>query len=118
MRSAEPPQDDYASYEHELRLLLETFRDADVTNIVWLTADVHWGQAIEYPDWGSAHRSEPIRATPPDRCPAPSCPQQRFLRLDERLYGSVRADAGRSTLTVDLRDEAGDSVYQVVIPAR
>lgn len=122
LRSVEPPQDDYASYEHELRLLVEAFRDAGVTDVVWLTADVHWGQAIEYPDWGFwEFVGSPIGANP-RKAPRPLSPtfgpQERFLRLDERLYGSVRADADRRTLTVDLRDEVGVPVYQVVIPAR
>jgi len=54
LRSVQGPQDDYASYEHEHEhgLILDAFRDAGVDNFVWLTADVHWGQAVEYPERG------------------------------------------------------------------
>lgn len=50
--SASPPQDDWVSYEHELGQPVEGWRSAGVKNIVWLTADVHWAQAIEYPGFG------------------------------------------------------------------
>jgi len=122
LRSVNPPQDDYVSYEHELRLILDAFRDAGVANFVWLTADVHWGQAIEYPDRGFwEFVGSPIGANPRTaaRPLSPTfAPQERFLRLKQRLYGSVRADAAAGSLTVDLRDEAGASIYSVVIPGQ
>lgn len=122
LRSVNPPQDDYVSYEHELGLILDAFRDAGVANFVWLTADVHWGQAIEYPDRGFwEFVGAPIGANPRTASKPLSptfAPQERFLQLNKRLYGSVRVDAAASSLTVDLRDEAGASIYSVVIPGQ
>lgn len=122
LRSVNPPQDDYVSYEHELGLILDAFRTARVANFVWLTADVHWGQAIEYPERGFwEFVGSPIGANPRkvSRPLSPTFgPQERFLQLNQRLYGSVLASAAARTLTVDLRDEGGTSIYQVVIPRR
>ncbi len=83
LRSAQGPQDDYVSYEHELGVILDTFRDAGVQNFVWLTADVHWGQAIEYPQrgfWefvgspiGANPRSAPRPSPPPSGHSSASC---------------------------------------------
>lgn len=122
LRSVQGPQDDYVSYEHELGLILDTFRNARVSNFVWLTADVHWGQAIEYPTRGFwEFVGSPIGANP-RKAPRPLsptfAPQERFLQLDKRLYGSVFAAAAAGSLTVKLHDEGGQEIYKVTIPAR
>lgn len=120
LRSAQGPQDDYVSFEHELRLILDAFRDAGVTNFVWLTADVHWGQAIEYPERGFwEFVGSPIGANPrvaPRPLSPTFGPQERFLRLKQRLYGSVFADASAGSLRVRLHDEGGKDIYEVTIP--
>ena len=122
LRSVQGPQDDYASYEFELGLILDAFRDAGVDNFVWLTADVHWGQAVEYPERGFwEFVGSPIGANPRavSRPLSPTFgPQERFLRLNQRLYGSVFADAAAGSLTVRLHDEGGQEMYEVTLPGR
>ena len=121
-RSAEPPHDDWVSYETELRGLLESWRTAGLRNLVWLTADVHWGQAIEYPEWSMwEFVGAPIGANP--RAVASPLsptfgPRSAFLALDTRLYGSVSVDAPARRMTVTLKDETGAPLHREVLPAR
>ena len=111
LRSATPPQDDWVSYEHELGWLLNGWRAAGVVDVVWLTADVHWGQAIEYPGYGMwEFVGCPIGANPrvASRPLSPTFgPQERFLGLSERYYGSVLVDPDTATMTVDLKTQDG-----------
>lgn len=121
LRSSEPPQDDWVSYEHELGGLLNGWRDAGVKDIVWLTADVHWGQAVEYPDYGMwEFVGCPLGANPrtASRPLSPTfAPQERFLGLNERYYGSVAIDPAAATMTVDLKAQDGTVRHRTVIPS-
>lgn len=121
LRSANPPQDDWVSYEHELGTLLDTWRAAGVRNLVWLTADVHWAQAIEYPAYGMwEFVGCPIGANP-RRVGMPLSPTfgpvERFLGLNQRSYGSVSVDPIGRTMTVDLKLQDGTLRHRTVIPA-
>lgn len=121
LRSATPPQDDWVSYEYELGQLVEGWRSAGVSNIVWLTADVHWAQAIEYPGFGMwEFVGCPIGANPrtAGRPLSPTFgPVERFLGLGARSYGSVSVDPGTRTMTVDLKLEDGSLRHRTVISA-
>lgn len=121
LRSANPPQDDWVSYEHELGTLLNGWRDAKVADIVWLTADVHWGQAIKYPEYGMwEFVGCPIGANPrvESKPLSPTFePEETFLGLSERYYGSVAIDSGSATMTVDLKGEDGALRHRTVIPS-
>lgn len=121
LRSANPPQDDWVSYEHELGLLLDGWRDARVTDIVWLTADVHWGQAIHYPDYGMwEFVGCPIGANP-RAVGMPLSPTfgpvETDLGLRERFYGSIAIDPAAATMTVDLKAQDGAVRHRTVIPS-
>jgi alkaline phosphatase D len=120
LRSANPPQDDWVSYEHELGALLEAWRKERVKNIVWLTADVHWAQAIEYPSYGMwEFVGCPIGANPRvvGMPLSPTFgPVEHFLGLNERSYGSVTIDP-RGTMTVDLKLQDGTLRHRTVINA-
>lgn len=121
IRSA-PPVDDYVAYEHEFGLLMDEFQQIKAKNVVWLTADVHWAQAIEYPRYGmwefvgcpigSSQRtkSEPLSPT--------FGPKERFIALNGRYYGSVSINSRKRTMTVHLKRQSGESIYSVEIPAR
>lgn len=121
LRSAQPPQDDWVSYEHELGWLLNGWRDAGVKDIVWLTADVHWGQAIKYPDYGMwEFVGCPIGANPrvASRPLSPTFgPQETYLGLNERYFGSVTLDPAAATMTVDLKAQDGTVRHRTVIPS-
>jgi len=121
LRSADPPQDDWVSYEHELGLLVNGWRAAGVRDIVWLTADVHWGQAIHYPRYGMwEFVGCPIGANPrvEGRPLSPTFePVETYLGLRERFYGSVAIDPAAATMTVDLKGEDGTVRHTTVIPS-
>lgn len=121
LRTVNPPQDDWVSYEHELGLLVNGWRDARVTDIVWLTADVHWGQAINYPDYGMwEFVGCPIGANPRavGRPLSPTFgPVETYLGLNERFYGSVAIDPAAATMTVDLKAQDGAVRHRTVIPS-
>lgn len=121
LRSANPPQDDWVSYEHELGLLVNGWRDAGVTDIVWLTADVHWGQAINYPAYGMwEFVGCPIGANPrvESRPLSPTFgPVETYLGLRERFYGNVAIDPEAATMTVDLKAQDGTVRHRTVIPS-
>jgi alkaline phosphatase D len=121
LRSANPPQDDWVSYEHELGSLLEAWREDRVENIVWLTADVHWAQAIEYPVYGMwEFVGCPIGANPRVVASPLSptfAPVERFLGLSQRSYGSVVVDPRRKTMTVDLKLQDGTVRHRTMIRA-
>jgi alkaline phosphatase D len=121
LRSANPPQDDWVAYEHELGTLLEAWRRAHVRNLVWITADVHWAQAIEYPAYGMwEFVGCPIGANP-RAVGMPLSPTfgpvERFLGLNQRSYGSIAADPVARTMTVDLKLQDGTLRHRTVIPA-
>jgi alkaline phosphatase D len=122
LRSPNPPQDDWVSYEHELGSLLEAWREERVKNIVWLTADVHWAQAIEYPAYGMwEFVGCPIGANPrvAGMPLSPTFgPVERFLGLQERSYGSVTVDPRERTMTVDLKLQDGTLRHRTVIRAQ
>jgi alkaline phosphatase D len=122
LRSPLPPHDDWVSYESELRSLLEGWRTAGVRNLVWLTADVHWGQAIEYPEWGMwEFVGAPIGASPRavESPLSPTFgPRSTFLALGRRLYGSVRVDAEARTMAVTLKAQDGAPLHTEMLPAR
>ncbi|MCI2422327.1 alkaline phosphatase D family protein [Saccharopolyspora sp. K220] len=117
-----PPVDDYVAYEHEFGLLMDDFQKIKAKNVVWITADVHWAQAIEYPRYGmwefvgcpigSSQRtkSEPLSPT--------FGPEERFIALNGRYYGSVSINSRNRTMTVQLKRQSGEPVYSVDIPAR
>ena len=119
IRSDDLHQDDWVSYEHELGTLLSGWRAAGVKNLVWLTCDVHWAQAISYPEWGMWEfvgcpiGANPRRAARP--LSATFGPQERFLGLNERYYGSVEIDARAGTMTVDLKLQNGTLKHREVI---
>lgn len=122
IRSDDAHQDDWVSYEWELGTLLDTWTARGVRNLVWLTADVHWGQALFYPRYdmwefvGCPIGANPRRASRPL---SPTFgPEERFLGLNERYYGSVHVDAAAATMTVDLKDQHGSLRHRTVIPAR
>jgi alkaline phosphatase D len=121
LRSVNPPQDDWVSYEHELGTLLEAWRAARVRNLVWLTADVHWAQAIEYPPYGMwEFVGCPIGANPRvvGRPLSPTFgPVERFLGLNQRSYGSVAVDPVSRTMTVDLKLQDGTLRHRTAIHA-
>jgi alkaline phosphatase D len=121
LRSANPPQDDWVSYEHELGSLLDAWRQDRVENIVWLTADVHWAQAIEYPVYGMwEFVGCPIGANPRvvGMPLSPTfAPTERFLGLGQRSYGSVAVDPRKRTMTVDLKLQDGTLRHRTVILA-
>lgn len=113
--------DDWANYESELGWLLRAWRLAGVRNLVWLTADVHWAQAIEYPAYrmwefvgapiGASPRTAPLPLSPAFG------PVSHFLGLNERYYGSVDINASRRTMTVRLKLANGFTNYERVIHA-
>lgn len=121
LRSAAPPQDDWVSYEHELGELLRAWQQAGVTNLVWLTADVHWAQAIEYPRFGMwEFVGCPIGANPrvAGMPLSPTFgPVERFLGLGARSYGSVAVDPVEGTMAVDLKLESGALRHRSVLRA-
>ena len=121
LRSANPPQDDWVSYEHELGTLLESWRRNRVRNLVWLTADVHWAQAIEYPAYGMwEFVGCPIGANPrvAGMPLSPTFgPIEHFLGLNSRSYGSVAVDPHSHTMTVDLKLQDGTLRHRTVIRA-
>jgi alkaline phosphatase D len=120
IRSA-PPVDDYVAYEHELGLVLADFQKIKAKNVVWLTADVHWAQAIEYPRYGMwEFVGCPIGANPRGKSEPLSPtfgPKEHFLALNGRYYGSVRVDAARRSMTVTLKRDTGETIHRVAIPA-
>jgi alkaline phosphatase D len=121
LRSVNPPQDDWVAYEHELAILLETWRSDGVANVVWLTADVHWAQAIEYPSYAMwEFVGCPIGANP-RAVGMPLSPTfgpiERFLGLNQRSYGSVIVDPAAGTMTVDLKLQDGTLRHRTVIRA-
>jgi alkaline phosphatase D len=114
--------DTWANYEHELDSLLSSWKNAGVNNLVWLTADVHWSQAIEYPEYGMwEFVGAPIGADP-RAAELPLSPRfgpvSHFLGLNERYYGSVQIDSGARTMTVNLKLADGSSNYSTVLTAR
>jgi alkaline phosphatase D len=107
------------SYEPELGSLLEAWRDDHVKNLVWLTADVHWAQAIEYPEYGMWEFVRcPIGANP-RQVGMPLSPTfgpvERFLGLQQRSYGSVAVDPRAKTMTVELKLQDGTVRHRTVI---
>jgi alkaline phosphatase D len=121
LRSVNPPQDDWVSYEHELGTLLDSWRRDRVKNLVWLTADVHWAQAIEYPAYEMwEFVGCPIGANPRvvGRPLSPTFgPVERFLGLNQRSYGSIAVDPHSHTMTVDLKLQDGTLRHRTVIRA-
>ncbi|MEV6522513.1 alkaline phosphatase D family protein [Longispora sp. NPDC051575] len=121
MRSAKPPYDDWVAYEHELGELLGAWRKANVRNLVWLTADVHYAQAVRYPEMNMwEFLGAPIGANP-RVVGSPLSPtfgaQERFLGLNERYYGSVAVDPVSRTMTVDLKLQDGTLKHREVLVA-
>jgi alkaline phosphatase D len=114
--------DDWANYEYELGSLLYAWQQAGVRNLVWLTADVHWAQAIEYPAYAMwEFVGAPIGASPRTAALPLSPtfgPVSHFLGLHQRYYGAVHVNAKNRTMTVDLKLENGQTMYSTVILAQ
>jgi alkaline phosphatase D len=113
--------DDWANYEYELGSLLSAWQRGGVRNLVWLTADVHWAQAIEYPSFGMwEFVGAPIGANPRSTALPLSPtfgPISHFLGLNERYYGLVDVNAKKGIMTVRLKLANGQIKHETVIHA-
>ncbi|MFO0952384.1 MAG: alkaline phosphatase D family protein [Isosphaeraceae bacterium] len=126
--------------ELETARLLRMIKQANVRNVVWLTADVHYA---------AAHYYDPAKARFQDFLPfwefiagplhagtfGPGVlddtfgPQLRFKAIPDgmkpnrppsdnfQFFGLVRVDGKTSTLTVSLHNRVGERLYRVELPA-
>jgi alkaline phosphatase D len=122
--------------ELELADLLRHLKAHHVRNVVWITADVHYCAAHHYdptratftefdPFWefvAGPLNNGPFGPNPPSRTFAP---EGRFTSIPEgmkpnrppseglQFFGTLMADATHRTLTVQLLNVAGQSLYKV-----
>ncbi|QFT83524.1 Alkaline phosphatase D precursor [Halomonas sp. THAF12] len=128
--------------EQEIAKLLKAIRDEDIHNVVWLTADVHYTAAHHYsperasfqdfaPFWEFV--SGPLHAGTfgPGELDATFGPEVVFHKAPPegqanlppsdgyQFFGQVDLDGESETLTVTLKDAAGQSLHrQVLEPQR
>ncbi|ALM52653.1 alkaline phosphatase D family protein [Halomonas huangheensis] len=127
-----------AGREHEIARLLKAIRDNNISNVVWLTADVHYTAAHHYaperasfkeftPFWEFV--SGPLHAGTfgPGELDATFGPQVAFQKAPEegranlapsegyQFFGQVDLDAESKELTVTLKDVEGTSLHTEVL---
>ncbi|MBY0507003.1 MAG: alkaline phosphatase D family protein [Bryobacteraceae bacterium] len=126
--------------ELEIADLLRFMQRERIRNTVWITADVHYCAAHEYrPVPGGFQEFDPFwefvggplnaGSFGPAETDATFGPRVDFYRCPPKdrmacgpadgyqFFGEINADAAARTLTVDLRDLNGRSVYQKILPA-
>ncbi len=126
--------------ELELAQLLSKLKENHVSNVVWLTADVHYAAAHHYsperaqfkdflPFWEFV--SGPINAGTfgPNELDNTFGPEVKFLGIPKdmkpnrppsagyQFFGLVELDAKSKDLTVKQCNVAGEWIYQVTVPA-
>ncbi len=128
--------------EQEIARLLEAIRDHDVHNVVWLTADVHYTAAHHYAPERAAFKnfrpfwefvSGPLHAGTfgPNDLDATFGPEVVFQKAPPdgqanlppsagyQFFGQVDLDGESETLTVTLKDAAGNALHkQELTPER
>ncbi|KAA5828730.1 alkaline phosphatase D family protein [Saccharopolyspora hirsuta] len=118
--------------EAELAWVLQEISRRGVRNIVWLTADVHYSAAIHYsperaafegfdPFWEFVSGPLHAGAFGPNKLDPTFGPEQVFVSAPTRQgasplegfqhFGEVNIDARTGQLHVDLRDQAGRSLW-------
>jgi len=127
--------------ELEIAELLRFVRDRQIRNTVWITADVHYCAAHHYdptrarftafdPFWEFV--AGPLHAGTfgPGVLDRTFGPEVRFTGIPAgmkgnrppsdglQFFGTMRVDARTRTMTVQLRDVAGKTLYSVELPPR
>lgn len=120
--------------EQEIARLLEAIRDNDIRNVVWFTADVHYTAAHHYSPERAAFKkfrpfwefvSGPLHAGTfgPNDLDATFGPKVVFQKAPPdgqanlppsagyQFFGQVDLDGESETLTVTLKDSAGNALY-------
>jgi alkaline phosphatase D len=118
--------------ESELARVLQEISRRAVRNVVWLTADVHYSAAINYSPQRAAFEgfdefwefvSGPLHAGAygPSEMDPTFGPEVDFAHAPQRQgtspmegyqhFGEVNIDSSTATLTVDLRDQQGNTLY-------
>jgi len=124
--------------EHEIADLLRFIREQNIQNVVWLTADVHY-TAAHYYDPNKAQFQDftpfwefvtgPLNAGTfgPGQLDNTFGPEAVFYKAPPegqanlppsaglQFFGQVDLDADSGELTVNLKDVAGDTLYEKVL---
>lgn len=126
--------------ELEIARLLSYIKKQHIKNIVWLTADVHYAAAHYYdPDQAASKNFEPFwefvsgplnaGSFGPNTTDGTFGPQVEFYKAPPagqvnlppsaglQFFGEVNINRKDETLTVDLKDLAGSSVYTKTLQA-
>lgn len=113
LRFGTTAKDSWEGYLHERRRIFDFIEQQGIDNVVWLTADQHWGAAHEHPEGMFEFQTGPLATSV--RTPPALEPELRWV-ADEINFGRVVVDPAASppTLTMEWHGASGLLRRQVV----